>query len=244
MPGDPYAAAPPAGSYREAAGRDPRPLRIAYATRTFHGAPIDPEIVAATEAAARLCEELGHAVTEAAPDFDFETVRTGFTAVFQANTMANIARATGGALPPDGMVEPLSRAMAERGRAIPASEYIRHLQALHRESRRIARHFQDYDVWLTPTLAMPPRPIGYFDTASEDVEAWSDKLFAFSPFTFLFNVTGQPAMSVPLGETTSGLPIGCHFAARYGEEDLLFQLAGQLERARPWSSRRPKFAAA
>lgn len=239
LPGDPYSPAPPERPYLEEAGRDPGRLRIAYSRRTLHGAPVDPEIVAATEAAAWLCETLGHEVVEAAPEFSFEAVTRGFAAVFQANTMANIARATGGELPDDGSIEPLTRAIAERGRAMPAADYIRHLQVLQRESRRIAGFFEQHDVWLTPTLATPPQRTGYFDVNSEDVESWLEKLLAFTPFAFLSNVTGQPAMSVPLGESLNGLPIGCHFAARYGEEGLLFQLAGQLERARPWTGRRP-----
>ncbi len=239
LPGDPYSPAPPVRPYLEEAARDPGRLRIAYSSRTLHGAPVDPEIAAATEAAARLCESLGHDVVEATPEFDFEAVRSGFAAVFQANTMANIARATGGELPRDGSIEPLTRAIAERGRAMPAADYIRHLQTLQRESRRIAAFFERHDVWLTPTLATPPQATGYFDVNSEDVEGWLEKLLAFTPFAFLSNVTGQPAMSVPLAQGRNGLPTGCHFAARYGEEGLLFQLAGQLERARPWAHRRP-----
>jgi Asp-tRNA(Asn)/Glu-tRNA(Gln) amidotransferase A subunit family amidase len=239
MPGDPYFAPPPKRPCREEAGRDPDRLRIAYSTRSLHGTPIDPEIIAATEKAARLCGALGHEVIEALPAFDLEAVRHGFAAAFAANCMASIARATGGRLPPEGAVEPLTRAIAERGLAMPAADYIRHLQALHRESRAIARFFQQYDIWLTPTLAMLPRPTGYFDVNETDVDRWLDRLLAFTPFAFLANITGQPAMSVPLGECRIGLPIGCHFTARYGEEGLLFQLAGQLERTRPWFHHRP-----
>lgn len=239
LAGDPYFAPAPERPYLEEAGRDPGRLRIAWSRHTLHGAPIDPEIIAATEAAARLCEALGHEVTEAAPAFDFEVAAKGFAAVFQANCMANIARGTGGKLPQDGSIEPLTRAVAERGLAMPAADYIRHLQALQRESRGIARFFEQHDVWLTPTLATLPPPTGYFDVNSWDVEHWLERLLAYTPFAFLSNITGQPAMSVPLGESRNGLPIGCHFAARYGEEGLLFQLAGQLERARPWFGRRP-----
>lgn len=239
LPGDPYSASPPARPYLEEVGREPGRLRIAYSTRTLHGAPIDPAIVAATEEAARLCEALGHEVVEAVPEFDFDAMRKGFAAVFAANCMANIARGTGGKLPDDDSIEPLTRAVAERGMVMPAANYIRHLQALHRESRRMAAFFQKHDVWLTPTLATPPPATGYFDINSSDVDNWLEKLLAFTPFTFLFNVTGQPAMSVPLAQSEAGLPIGMHFAARYSDEDLLFRLAGQLERARPWFHRRP-----
>lgn len=240
MPGDPYFAAPQPRSYLEEVGRDPGRLRIAFATRTLHGAAIDPEIVAATHEVARLCAELGHELVEATPTFDFEAVREGFSAVFAANCMASLARATGGRLPPEGAVEPLTRAIAESGFAMPAADYIRHLQTLQRESRAIAGFFQEYDVWLTPTLAMLPQPTGYFDVGETDIGRWLEKLLAFTPFAFLANITGQPAMSVPLAQSRGGLPIGSHFMARYGEEDLLFRLAAQLEHARPWFERRPR----
>jgi amidase len=212
---------------------------VAFSIRAPNGAQIEPQCAQATVEAARLCESLGHEVVEAEPEFDVEAVQDGFLAVFQANTMANIARATGGHLPKEGLVEPLTRAIAERGLAMSAPDYIRNLQVLHRETRHIAQFFTRHDIWLTPTLATPPPPIGYFDANSSDVENWLAKLLAFIPYTYLFNITGQPAMSVPLGQTKDCLPIGCHFAARYGEEELLFSLAGQLEQAAPWKNNRP-----
>lgn len=234
LPGDPYFPPAPSRTYLEETGREPGRLRIAFSIDAPGGAPVDPECVAATLDTARLCEELGHDVAEAAPEFDVTAARRGFVAVFHANTMANIARATGGGLPEPGLVEPLTRAMAERGAAMPAHVYIHHLQALHRESRRIARFFTNYDLWLTPTLGTPPPPIGTFVTDTDDPDGWMQRLLAFIPFTWIANVTGQPAMSVPLGRSRAGLPIGSHFLARYGEEGLLFRLAAQIERARPW----------
>jgi Asp-tRNA(Asn)/Glu-tRNA(Gln) amidotransferase A subunit family amidase len=241
LPGDPYYPAPPQGSYLSEMEREPGRLRIAFSVEAPGGSPVDPDCRAAVETAAKLCAELGHEVMEASPAFDHEAMRAGFLAVFQANTAANVGRVTGGGLPAEGLVEPLTRAVAEQGLAMPAAVYIRHLQALHRESRRIARFFEDHDVWLTPTLATQPKPIGTFATDTDDADGWMDRMLAFIPFTWLFNVTGQPAMSVPLGMSGGGLPVGCHFAARYGEEDLLFRLAAQLERAAPWRGRRPGF---
>jgi amidase len=240
MPGDPYFAAPAERTYLEEASRDPARLRIAFAVAAPNGAAIHPDCVAATREAARLCEELGHVVEEASPEFDVAAVEQAFNVVFQASTMVNIGRATGGRLPPEGMVEPMTRAIAERGLAMRAADYIRAVQTLHRETRRIAVFFARYDLWLTPTLASPPPRIGQFDTGTADVDEWLSGLMAFIPFTYLFNVTGQPAMSVPLGQAADGLPIGVHFAGRYGEEGTLFSLAGQLERARPWRTTRPR----
>lgn len=240
MPGDPYFPPPPSRSFLDEALHDPPRLRIAYSTSAPNGASVHPDCVAAVEQAALLCEELGHAVEEAAPEFDVEALEQAFRAVFQANTMANIGRATGGKLPAEGEVEPMTRAIAERGMAMRAADYIGSLQTMHRETRRIAKFFTHYDVWLTPTLATPPPRIGQFETSAADVDQWLARLMAFIPFTYLFNVTGQPAMTLPLGTSRDGLPVGCHFAARYAQEGLLFALAGQIERARPWNTRRPE----
>jgi len=156
--------------------------------------------------------------------------------------MANIARATGGPLPDRELVEPLTYAIAERARSLSAAEFIVTVHGLHREARRIAAFFGRHDVWLTPTLAQPPLPIGHFDIESSDVDAWIAQLAGFIPFTYPFNVTGQPAMSVPLSWNADGLPIGCQFVGRYGDEATLFRLAAQLEQARPWFDRRPALA--
>jgi Asp-tRNA(Asn)/Glu-tRNA(Gln) amidotransferase A subunit family amidase len=239
MPGDPYAPRPPAGSYLDAAGRDPGRLRIAFATAAPNGAAVHPDCVAAVLKAARLCEELGHHVEEAVPQFDVGAVEQAFAHVFQANVMANVGRANGGALPEEGQIEPLTMALARRGREISAPAYIASLQTLHREARRIASFHEEFDIWLTPTLATPPPPVGKFDSDITDVDLWLERLMGIIPFTYIANFTGQPAMSVPLGMSQDGLPVGCHFAARYGEEDLLFSLAGQIERAAPWSGMRP-----
>ena len=103
----------------------------------------------------------------------------------------------------------------------------------------MARFFTNYDVWLTPTLAEPPVPLGSFDTPPDDPLWPFQRGMEFVPFTPICNVTGQPAMSVPLYWTEGGLPVGTHFAARYGDEATLFRLAAQLEAARPWGGRRP-----
>ena len=239
LPGDPYTAPAPTRPWLEEVTAEPGRLRIAFASSAPTGVPVAPQCVAAVEDAARLCEALGHQVEEASPQFDATAVQSGFFKLFAAHTMANIARATGGALPERERVEPLTYALAERGRMLSAAEFIVNLHALHRQSRRIAQFFERYDLWLTPTLAQPPLPIGSFDIESSDVDRWFDALARFTPFTYLFNVTGQPAASVPLYWSDDKLPIGVQFAARYGDEATLFRIAGQLERARPWFGRRP-----
>lgn len=240
MPGDPYAAPAMAESCLSAAqGRNPGRLRIAFATRTPLGHAIDPEIIAATLATARLLERLGHDVTEAAPDFDAGIMADGFLAIFAANCAATLARITDRPDAPPTGIEPLTRAIADLGRALPVTAYINHQQALQREARRIAAFHEAYDIWLTPTLAQLPPALPYFDVTATDPNAWYDQLHGFSPFAWTCNITGQPAMSVPLVQSAAGLPIGLHFAARSGAEPLLFALAGQLEQAQPWWDRRP-----
>jgi amidase len=110
---------------------------------------------------------------------------------------------------------------------------------LQAESRKIAQFFVDYDVWLTPTLAEPPLPLGAFDSPPEDPMHAQRRAAAFLPFTPICNITGQPAMSVPLFWNVGGLPIGVHFVGRFGDEATLFRLAAQLEAARPWANRHP-----
>lgn len=239
LPGDPYAAPPPAGPWLDALAVDPGRLRIAFAATAPGGVPLHPHCVAAVQDAARLCASLGHAVEEASPDFDAGAMAQAFRLVFSANTAANVARATGGAPLAPGLVEPLTAALAEQGARVSAADFIAGLHAMHRQGRRLASFFERYDLWLTPTLAQPPLPNGHFDIRSPDVDAWFDRVTAFLPFTYPFNISGQPAASVPLSWSDDGLPIGVQFAARAGDEALLLRLSGQLERARPWFGRRP-----
>src|SRR6185295_5830243 len=244
MTGDPYAPQPPERPWLEDLARPPSQLRIGFARSAPTGVPVHPDCVAAVEAAATLCAGLGHAVEEASPVYDAVALERGFVAVFSAHTMANIGRATGGALPDPALVEPLTYALAERGRALSAAAFIATLHGLQRESRRIAAFWERYDLWLTPTLALPPLPIGHFEIESSHVERWIARLGAFTPFTYPFNVSGQPAASVPLHWNSEGLPIGCQFVARSGDEATLFRLAAQLEAARPWRHRVPPVTAA
>ncbi len=238
--GDPYVAVPPLRPYLDEVTTEPARLRIGFARTAPNGAALHHDCVAAVDDAAQLCRSLGHEVDEASPQYDAAALSGDFGRVFSAHTMANVARSTGGPLPDRALLEPLTYALAARGKAISAAEFILAVHRLHRQSRSIARFFERYDLWLTPTLAQPPQPVGAFGIDSDDVDAWLARLDAFLPFTYPFNVTGQPAMSVPLYWSGEGLPIGCQFAARYGDEALLFRLAGQLERARPWFDRRPR----
>ena len=158
---------------------------------------------------------------------------SGCAAAINASTQA-----TGNTLSPD-LFEPLTWALYEQGRTQSATNYLMSLTYLQSIARSVARFFDDYDVLLTPTLGEPPVPLGSFDSREDDPLYGLTRAARFVPFTPMFNVTGQPAMSVPLYWNGEGLPIGTHFVARFGDEATLFRLASQLEQARPWAGRRP-----
>ena len=113
------------------------------------------------------------------------------------------------------------------------------LTTLQKIARDVARFFVNYDVWLTPTLAEPPVPLGTFYSPPDNPLQGQSRVASFAPFTSISNITGQPAMSVPLFWNAEGLPVGTHFIGRFGDEATLFRLAAQLETARPWANRRP-----
>jgi amidase len=239
--GDPYFAPPPSRPYLEEVGTAPAPLRIALATEAFGGSPVDPDCVAAAEAAASLSEELGHDVERAAPGYDVAGLDETYNWVFAINAVANIrlrARALGLTLDAGGF-ERVTWSMVQSADRVSAADYVQMLNRLHAISRRIQAFFETYDMLLTPTLAEPPVELGVLDMMSEDTAAYTERLWRYTPFTYPFNVTGQPAMSVPLAWNEAGLPIGVQFVGRYGDEAGLFRLAGQLEQARPWADRRP-----
>jgi amidase len=240
--GDPYWAPPPARPFLEEVGADPGRLRIALTTSSFAGTPVHEDSVAAALDASRLCEGLGHEVVEAAPAIDPGMLVRTFLAVWAAGvawTIDSVGLATGRVPSPDDF-EPLTWAIYGTGRQELASNYLLAVQHLQGVARDVARFFLDYDVWLTPTLAEPPVPLGTFEPPAGDPLGALMRAVAFVPFTGLFNCTGQPAMSVPLYWNAGGLPIGAHFAGRFGDEATLFRLAAQLEEARPWAGRRPK----
>ncbi|PYN84426.1 MAG: hypothetical protein DMD87_27660 [Candidatus Rokuibacteriota bacterium] len=141
--------------------------------------------------------------------------------------------------PPRRWSEPLTWALYEMGNRRRAADYLLAIQDLQRVSRQVARFFVEYDVWLSPTLAEPPLPLGSFDSTDDNPMQGIFRAAQFVPFTPIFNATGQPAMSVPLHWNRDNVPIGVQFAGRFGDEATLFRLAAQLEQARPWADRWP-----
>jgi amidase len=239
--GDPYWAPPKQRPYAEEVARDPGRLKIAFTTRASTGVPVHPEVVAAVEDTAKLLESLGHTVVEGAPDFDAIEMVQAFTAIWAVGTatdVAGIERLLGKTFGADDM-EPLTWALAEMGRTVPVALHNLMLARLQVISRAFSRFLAGYDAWLTPTLAAPPTPLGFFDAPADNPLQPMMRSAEYCPFTPLANFTGLPAMSVPLSLSSAGLPIGSHFFGRFGDEGLLFRLAAQLERARPWASKRP-----
>ena len=246
-PGDPYYAEPPRTAYLSALGATRRPLRIAMTRHSLIPTRLHPDCVIATEAAAALCEALGHTVVEDAPPLDGETFYTlyrRFWPLAAARSIHRVDRQRGRPGAVDA-VEPFNRYLFEEGRKVSALDYIVDLQWFHAATRAFGQWFdaKHYDAWLTPTLGFPPPPLGYFDAAQLGGATVLDRFIEFLPFTPLANMTGQPAISLPLHWNAQGLPVGTQFFGRFGDETTLFQLAAGLEEARPWSNRVPPVCA-
>ncbi len=246
--GAPSHPVPPARPWSEEVGADPGKLSIAFTTKTAGGVAADPECVAAVQETARLLESLGHHVVEDAPRYDWdaflETVHplwTTFTALF----VEELVRGTGRKAKDN--LEAVTLAVYEDGSRTSAVELHRALAHHNLVSRQVGAFFQTVDLLLTPTIARPPAPLGEIDQNKAGLSArdWTTQVFAYCPFTPLFNTTGQPAISLPLYWTKGGLPVGLQFAAKFGDEATLIRIASQLEEALPWKDRRaPVHAAA
>jgi Asp-tRNA(Asn)/Glu-tRNA(Gln) amidotransferase A subunit family amidase len=139
-------------------------------------------------------------------------------------------------------VETVTWATGQKGERVTAADYVRATQAAHRLGRQMAAFHARHDVLLTPGLAAPPVPLGWIDMMMEDVDEYWRRVFEFSPFTVWFNITGQPAVVLPLGTGQGRLPLAVQLVARFGDEATLFRLSAQLEAAQPWIDRRPALA--
>lgn len=242
-PGCRYVAPPPSVPFLTAARRDPKPLRIALSTTSPFGGSVSPELVLATTAAAKLCETLGHRVEVADPPLFGEEIVRVFTTIWAAN-MHFAARSLGahlGRVPGPDNLEAANWAFVQYGARLSAEDLLAAFSAVNTISRRMGAFMEQHDVLLTPAFSRTAPRIGEIETNRPGVEAeeYTRESMAWSPFTSQFNLTGQPAMSVPFDTSSDGLPIGVHFSAAYGADEVLFSLAGQIERARPWIDRVP-----
>jgi Asp-tRNA(Asn)/Glu-tRNA(Gln) amidotransferase A subunit family amidase len=240
-PGSTFRAPRPERPFLAEAAIAPKPLRIAMIRSTGLEPPLDPQCLEAVENAGKLCEDLGHAVEVAGPEVDGEAMGLAIGATVPVGLVLSIdARlaALGRALRDDDL-EPVTRAMYEQGKGVSGAAHADAQRVFYRIARDVGR-FQDdggFDVLMMPTLGKPPVELGIFTL--ENMDTLMKESPFFSPFTMLFNATGQPAMSVPLHWTPDGLPVGVMFVGRYGDEATLYRLAGQLELAQPWGDRRP-----
>ncbi len=239
-PSSPYVAPPPERPFAQEVGRDPGNLRVAFTDRSPYGDAIDPEIAAAVREVASLLEGLGHHVEERAPPLAADPA-AAIRTIVGANTALSvrmIEQRLGRAATPNDF-EILTLASAHNAHKTSAIDYVAAQLDAFRISRALATFFEGCDVFLCPTLCMPPLRIGEIDTMAEDLSDIAPLLRRYIPGTSMFNMSGQPAMSVPLAWNKAGLPLGMMFAARFGDEATLFRLAGQLEQARPWKKRLP-----
>jgi len=248
-PGDPYVAPAPARSFLSEVGAPVGRLRIAWTLRTPNGAPVDPACQAIVREIAELCTDLGHDVSEADPEIDRDAVVPTFLTLAAANSAVNVRTHPTAGRPPRRRVERnVLHLAAARGEKISGPEYVRATQAAHRLGRQMAAFHQKYDVLLTPGLATPGAvKLGWIDMMLEDVDEYWRRVFTFSPFTVWFNITGQPAIMLPVGQVETagaprGLPLAIQLVARFGDEATLFRLSAQIEAARPWVARKPALA--
>ena len=232
-PGDFFVAPEPERSFLDECELEPGRLRIAVTVEPPVQVPVDDACVAAARSAAELLAELGHDVREATPPWQSDETLIHFIRVWQ------VGPATAG-IDDLSLLEPINRALAEDARATASPELTVAIQRLQSMARSVVAFWDEIDVVVTPTLALPPVPVGWtFEEADGDPRAAFGRQILFTPFTPLVNVTGQPALSLPLHWSDDGLPIGVQLIGAPFAEATLLRLAAQLEQARPWADRRP-----
>jgi amidase len=243
-PGELFWIAPPDRPYVKELGADPGFLTIAVATRPPNGAPVDGECVRAVEAVTKVLDSMGHRIRTEAPPVPVEAlnqVLVVYFTTYAAHGVKILATALGRDPGPD-LLEATTLACWNAAQHLTALDVTQADANRNLVNRAVGGWFETVDLLVTPTCAEPAWPLGYLNAndGSLDSERWLHRVFDKVPFTALFNVTGQPAISLPLAESSNGLPIGIQLVARYGREDLLFQVAHRLEEAMPWKDRRPK----
>lgn len=242
--GDPYVISPPGAAYSTAMQRPPQGLKIAFTTEAWSGVAVHPEIKAAVVAVASACEAMGHHVVDARPPLDAEVFTQANTDLWSASLahwILDICAATGRPAD-DTTLEQATLAVHQHGLSLSAVDLMHSEDIFNGISRDFGHFFQNHDLLLTPTVAQLPWPVGQHASHGGHYSArsWTDHVFEPAPFTAVFNCTGQPALSLPLARSESGLPIGLQFAAPYGREDVLLSLAAVFEQAMPWPTLAPQ----
>jgi amidase len=243
MPGDKVVIKGPARPWSREVGADVGPLRIALHARSWSETEVDPEVAAAVDAVGRQLEDLGHHVEMATPRFDWHALLAAELTIFAAGIVQAVAAMSSvtGNQPGPETLEHTTLALYEHGRTLSVLDMANAMQIVNQLNRTVGESFASWDLLLTPTVATPPLPLGYHDASDStlDAEGWIRRVFGECCFTPLFNLSGTPAISLPLGWTEEGLPIGAQLAAPMCDEATLIRVGSQLEEAIPWSGHRP-----
>jgi Asp-tRNA(Asn)/Glu-tRNA(Gln) amidotransferase A subunit family amidase len=239
MAGDIYTAESPDKPFSECVEAPLPHLKVALWTEGYAGEPIHRECQSAARQAAQWCESLGCEVERAKPAIDGQALRHAFDVLFSANLRAVVSTiaTTHGDQVVESLVEPVTFACSEAAASRTAVDYVAALQITHQAARVLGQFFEKFDILLTPTLANPPLALGALDMQTNDWSVYLDRMLDEIPFTPLFNATGAPAASVPLGKCADGLPVGVQIGAALGREDTLLRLAAALEQTAPWHQR-------
>ena len=240
--GAPFGSPPKPKSFLDLVNRAPRKLRIAFSDQPVLSTPVHSDCVTAVHDIAALCEELGHDVVEAKPEVDAEHFNQFFSTIWLAMVgwmIRDWERRLGRKAEPE-FFERHTWKMYLLDMERRPSDLLLAIHDMHKFGRDVAPFFEKHDVWLTPTLTEPPPLLGHFDFDPKNRRQATERLEQFPRFTSFANVTGQPAISLPLHWSNTSLPIGVQFIGRYADEGTLFQLAGQLEESRPWAHRWPQ----
>lgn len=242
-PGDPYIIAQPLRPFTEEVGLPQEPLRIAFTTKTFMGDALEPEVELAVRTIAEKCEQMGHHIEEAMPKADYAAFEEVYSVIWYSglpriidNLAAKMHR-----IPSLETLEPVIYDAYKQAKSFTLDQLLRALPVLNTIRRQVGPFFEDYDLMLTPTLPTLPVPLGTVHLNQPlTIQEFRKFDLAYFPFTELFNLTGQPAISLPLYQSESGLPIGLQFAARFGEEATLIRVASAFEQELPWIGRKPQ----
>jgi amidase len=237
--GDPWASPAVPGSYLAALDSTVPRLRVAMILNTPDQSPVDPAVVSTIRQAATLLESLGHVVEEVADaGYDAAAVKAAWRVVVGVS----VAQGVTGGDPTSSHIaklEPVNQQWVREALDIPGTRYLQAISQLHASSRALAKFFSRYDIMLTPTATEPAPLLGKLAGTNKSLDQFYDLFWSHAPFTAVFNTSGCPAMSVPMGSNAAGLPIGAHFGAAFGRDALLLALAAELERAHPWFLNRP-----
>ncbi len=245
LTGDPYQPGKPQLPFLEEVSASPDRLKIGFFTKGFPGIPVSSECVAAVEETVRLCSELGHDVMEMDFSFDIDAFFDVFTrtaSVCSAAAISGLEMVTGRPAT-EAEFEKLTWEIIETGRQITGVEHASDIEAFRMSGRQITQNCEGFDIVITPTMPNPPLKLGAFNQNRFTMEEIRPVLSAACCFTAPFNVSGQPAVSLPMHWSKDGLPVGVQFIGSYGDEAVLIRLAAQIEQARPWIDRKPDICA-